>query len=73
MKVIEGKTITDADLMDELNDVCEREHYSCNSECPVYMFRVCSMGNDFNCECFKNGRAMLDFIRDSIKQRSNQI
>ena len=67
-----GKEITDEDIKSELLEICNRVHSSCDSECPVYRLngnKVPDTANDFKvnrgCDCFKNGSAMLDFIRKS--------
>lgn len=49
-----------------LYEVCDREHASCNNYCPVYKLNHSSVVNptesDYGCECFKNGKKMLEFI-----------
>jgi len=36
MKLIKGERITDEDIANELYEVCDRVHASCDSDCPVY-------------------------------------
>ena len=58
--------ISDKNLSNELYEICESEHASCNSGCPVYSLNGKSipMNEDrSNCSCFKAGFAMLEFIR----------
>ena len=69
-KAIAGEPITDADIEEELHDICSREHASCNHECPVYAKNGGKApGSDKpweenrGCDCFKSGKAMLAFLR----------
>jgi hypothetical protein len=69
-KMIRGKPVTDADIAEILTDICDREHSSCNDECPVYKANghaAPSSDKPFKsnrgCDCFKNGAAMLRFLR----------
>ena len=70
LKLTNGENITDADLEQELHDVCDRVHSSCDSDCPVYHLNgneAPDTAKDFDvnrgCDCFKNGKKMLEFIR----------
>jgi hypothetical protein len=72
--LIKSEPITDIDLIDELYEICDHEHSSCNSDCPVYFINNCKVldtANDFKinrgCDCFKDGRKMLNFIRNNDK------
>jgi len=72
-KLIKGEKPTDEDIKNELYDICEGVHASCDGECPVYMLngnKVPDTANDFKvnrgCDCFKNGTAMLNFIKERI-------
>jgi len=58
-------------IEEELYQICEDIHARCDSGCPVYLindFEVPDTANDFEvnrgCDCFKNGEAMLKFIRE---------
>ena len=70
LKLIKKEKITNKDIVDELYEICDREHSSCNSECLVYFLN----GNDIlyvpengsGCDCFKNGREMLKFIKERL-------
>jgi hypothetical protein len=69
-KMIRGEPVTDADIAEILTDICDREHSSCNDECPVYKANGhAALGSDKpfksnrGCDCFKNGAAMLRFLR----------
>lgn len=69
-KAIAKEEIKDGDIEYALFEICEREHSSCNDECPVYeKNRGCFLasGRPFKenrgCDCFKNGPAMLKFLR----------
>ena len=71
-KILEtGKEITITiklqDVYDELYEICDREHSSCNRTCPVYDL-AChegeydeSMANE--CLYYKNGKAMFERLR----------
>ena len=56
-------------LIDEHNiekylyDICENVHASCNGSCPVFEKNGEIPWKGDNCQCFKNGRAMLAFLR----------
>lgn len=70
LKLIKHERITDRDLEDELYEICERTHSTCDYECPVYEIndgRVPDTAHDFKinrgCDCFKSGASMLEFIR----------
>ena len=76
LKLAKGETITDEDLHQELYEVCDRVHSSCDSECPVYMLNggeAPDTAKDFRvnrgCDCFKNGKSMLEFIREKSKPK----
>lgn len=64
-KAIAGEPITDADIESELYEICDRVHSSCDSDCPVYeKLRDVPWNDDLSkCKCFKNGKAMLAFLR----------
>lgn len=68
-KAIEGKPVTQDDIEDELYEVCSSVHSSCNEECPVYAANGNRIPNKqrsmAGCDCFKNGAAMLRFLRES--------
>jgi len=66
-----GKEITDNDIANELYEICDRVHSSCGPDCPVFMlndYSVPDTVHDFNvnrgCDCFKDGKKMLEFIRN---------
>jgi hypothetical protein len=64
LKLIAGEAISDADIEDALYEICEREHSSCNDDCPVYC--LLQRQQDFVgcvCPCFKNGAEMRKFIK----------
>ena len=68
-KAIAGEAITDEDVAVELYEVCDRVHASCDDDCPVYARNGGPLGADKGyevnqgCDCFKNGKAMLAFLR----------
>lgn len=70
--IAKGKQVTDDQIKDELYEICDSVHSSCDSGCPVYRLNgnaVPDTANDFNvnrgCDCFKNGTSMLEFIRNA--------
>ena len=66
-KAIFKEEITDEDLANELYDVCDRVHSSCNNDCPIYdmHWKVPVKEWDWNCEYFKSGTKMLRAIREA--------
>ncbi len=73
LKLLKGEKIADTDLEQELYEICDRVHSSCDYECPVYRLndnKVPDTANDFKinrgCDCFKSGKNMLAFIRLKI-------
>ncbi len=71
-KLIRGEKITDEDIENELYEICDRVHSSCDNECPVYKKNGGALTNGKNweenrgCDCFKNGKAMLKYLRENI-------
>ena len=59
--------ITDKIRMEELYDICDSVHASCDSECPVYAKNggVVNPTSKYGCSCFKDGRAMLLFLKNN--------
>ena len=75
IKLAKGEKVTDELLEAGLYQVCEDVHASCNNGCPVYKLngnKVPDTAKDFKinrgCDCFKNGREMLKFIRNHQTQ-----
>ncbi len=69
MKLIQGQNVTDQEIQTELLEICERVHSSCDSECPVYAVNGSKIPWDKNlqnCICFKDGKAMYDFIKATV-------
>ena len=70
-KLARGEVPTDRDLAGELYEICDREHSSCNADCPVYRINGGPVNPDKpfeenrGCDCFKAGYAMLRFIREN--------
>jgi len=69
----EGKTPSDTQIGNGLYEICDNVHSQCNDECPVYRLNgheVPDTAKDYivnyGCDCFKNGTAMLEFIRKHI-------
>ena len=59
-KLISGERITDSDMENELYEICDREHASCNDACPVYKSYGSALPYD---ACHKNGHAMLNYLK----------
>jgi hypothetical protein len=68
VKLALGQKITDEDLENALYEVCDDVHSSCNSSCPINRLNggevPNTLPNNRGCDCFKNGKAMLKFIRE---------
>ena len=64
-QAVSQKPITDEDIADALSDICDQAHASCGMTCPVYEKNqgIPWDSNLENCICFKNGKAMLKFLR----------
>jgi hypothetical protein len=69
-KLINKKPFDDRDLADALYQICEDTHASCDNNCPVYELNHGCVGANkpfainCGCDCFKNGKAMLTFLRE---------
>lgn len=70
LKVIAGKKISERDVWNELYEICEDTHSSCDSSCPVYRLNgdefPSSSESEDDCFCFKNGRKMREFIESKM-------
>ena len=66
-KALAGQPATDADIAESLFETCDNVHTGCDSTCPVYAANnnhvPNTTGNHGGCDCFKNGKAMLAFLR----------
>ena len=63
-KLAKGEPVTDKDLADALWEICVMHSGSCNDECPVYeKAGKTEWGRELRCDCFKDGKAMLAFLR----------
>jgi hypothetical protein len=68
-----GKVIvTQKDIEEALYEMCDREHAGCNPGCLVYRLNGNKIPNKegkmSGCDCFKNGVAMLRFIKVKEKE-----
>lgn len=65
-KLLTGVPLDDKEVNEILQHICETESYSCYEGCPVYCIngeRVPNYKQTKNgCDCFKDGKAMADFI-----------
>jgi len=70
-KIICKKPFDDRDIADALFQICDDTHDSCNCNCPVYELNNGCVKTDKpfesnqGCDCFKNGRNMLKFLREN--------
>lgn len=68
--------IPDQDIIDELTEICEKVHSSCNDGCPVHKInsgpvkQITSLVKTREivegCDCFKNGKAMFNFLKNQL-------
>lgn len=68
-KYIKHGVLSEKDLWDELYEICSSVHSSCDEECPVFKLNkgpVKPNSKNQGCDCFKNGKAMLSFLRKTI-------
>jgi len=67
--LINGQLPSKQDINNFFYEICDREHASCNPECPVYAINN-KVPNDSKsrsgCDCFKNGEAMIKFLRNYV-------
>lgn len=71
-----GETVNDKVIAEGLYEICDDVHANCNEDCPVNKMNggeAPDTANDFRvnrgCDCFKDGTAMLHFIRSSKKKK----
>jgi len=68
-KAIDNETIYEDDIAEVLWEICDEVHYSCNSNCPVFaknrgpLHPEKQFKENRECDCFKNGYKMLEFLR----------
>ena len=69
-KIVKNERFNNVDIANALLEICEKEHSSCSYECPVYEKNEGhSLGDEKpfeenrGCDYFKNGFAMLKFLR----------
>ena len=63
LKMAVRQPITDADLAQELQDICERNHHDCGPACPIWVDLRPEHGAE-DCVYFKDGAKMLVAIRN---------
>jgi hypothetical protein len=75
IKIIKNDMLPEDMIKEELYDICDSVHASCNNECPVYELngsKAPDSANDYNvnlgCDCFKHGGAMLSFIKQKLAE-----
>lgn len=79
-KLIYGKKVTEQDIYDELYEMCDREHASCNCNCLVYeanneepVKNGTPDAKEYGCACFKKGKAMYEFLTKEEKKKENVV
>lgn len=55
-----------------LSAICEKQHSSCNDSCPVYLLKSKTEKEKMNCEQYRNGDKMFQFILDNLDKREYQ-
>ena len=56
--------LSDQDAVNMLYDICNREHASCNNDCPIYdQVLTLKQREKKTCPYFNNGNAMLQGLR----------
>jgi hypothetical protein len=71
-KVLLG-TATKEDVYDELYEICDRVHASCDDDCPIHRINggVLKDGSSYEklygCGCFKNGEKMAAFLVENSR------
>ena len=67
-KIISAKAMPVPDIVSELYVICQREHASCNSDCPVYRLAgKVPVNASGNCPYHCNGNAMYKYIVNKQK------
>lgn len=64
--VSKGKQVTEDSIKIELYEICNRVHSGCDDDCPVFRLngsKIPGYEENEDCNCFKNGSKMLEFIR----------
>ena len=62
-KVIKSKAMPVPEIVTELYTICQREHSTCNSDCPVYRLAgKVPVNASGNCPYHCNGNAMYEYI-----------
>lgn len=67
IRLARGEKVTEKMLQEELYEVCDSVHASCNDACPVFLLNNHHTVGNGDCACFKNGKAMLKFIQATKK------
>ena len=68
IKLVKGPTCSRrADVEALLFEICDSVHSQCNSkgcDCPVRLLMTEDEAGGWDCDCFKNGKKMYDFIEE---------
>lgn len=69
--LINETPVTTEMIADALYEICDNTHSQCNDDCPVYEVKGCvpdsyhEFHKNRGCDCYRNGYAMLNYIRDN--------
>jgi len=68
-KIIKGETITKEDIVNELYEMCDDVHASCDNCCLIYDLnnRIPTRGVNGNCIYFKNGEKILSKLKKELQ------
>lgn len=73
IKLIKKEKILYKDITDALYEICDNTHSNCMGSCPVFDLNGGYPVNpdkgfkiNRGCDCFKDGKAMLEFIKTKI-------
>jgi hypothetical protein len=65
--MVHGRKPTRTSIESLLVRICDDTHAECDSHCPVFEINggdaPNEKGSEAECDCFKNGKAMYDFIK----------
>jgi hypothetical protein len=64
--LVNGTPVSKEDTESFFYNICDREHSTCNSDCPVFAITnsVPNKSNSrYGCDCFKDGKAMIKYLK----------
>lgn len=66
IKIIKNGKVTDEDLVEELFNMCDDSNFC--EECPIHEIQTQKEKSSPNCDCQRNGGAMLKKLREHYKK-----